>query len=258
MKTLLAILFFLPFLVSAHTMTAVGNAQIDTAQSKFGGASGLMNTETTLTTGGVTAPDSSDFDLGSGAFTIAGFVRFATTVTVEQGVVAQTDAGSDIGWEVEFHNSAGQRKMRFGKSTNGSNYTVKDVNVTISADTWYHFAVTRSGDTLHMFFDGTEVGTQDLTGITIWNSSADLGVGRDVLQNLSLNGWLDEVSIQKGTARWTSGFTPPTSADCGEPNVVLLLHMDGADASTTFTDDSATACGGGGGGYEDIDVISDD
>jgi hypothetical protein len=51
---------------SAHTWTAAGNAQIDTAQYKFGGASGLFDG----TGDWVTTPDHADFTLGSSDFTI--------------------------------------------------------------------------------------------------------------------------------------------------------------------------------------------
>src|SRR3990167_5305793 len=59
---------------NAKTMTAVGNAQIDTAQSKFGGASGLFDG----TGDWLTTPDSTDWDLGTGDFTIDFWIRFSS------------------------------------------------------------------------------------------------------------------------------------------------------------------------------------
>ncbi len=53
-----------------------------------------------------------------------------------------------------------------------------------------------------------------------------------------LNGWLDEFRVSKGVARWTSSFTSPSAAYTADSSTVLLLHMDGASGSTTFTDDS--------------------
>ena len=50
--------------------------------------------------------------------------------------------------------------------------------------------------------------------------------------------------ISKGAARFTAGFTPTTSEYSSDINTVLLLHANGTDASTTFTD--------GSGGTSDI------
>ena len=54
----------------------------------------------------------------------------------------------------------------------------------------------------------------------------------------SNNGYIDEFRISKGIARWTSNFTPPTEAYTTDLYTKLLLHMDGTNGSTTFTDSS--------------------
>ncbi|MDI6787615.1 MAG: hypothetical protein QME51_04520, partial [Planctomycetota bacterium] len=57
---------------SGKIWTRYGNAQIDTAQSKFGGASGLFDGAGDY----ITTPDHNDFNLGSGNFTVDLRVRF--------------------------------------------------------------------------------------------------------------------------------------------------------------------------------------
>ena len=52
----------------------------------------------------------------------------------------------------------------------------------------------------------------------------------------NFNGWLKEFRISNGVARWTSDFTPPTAEYTPDQYTVLLLHMDGTNGSTTFTD----------------------
>lgn len=59
--------------VTGHTVTANGNAQIDTAQSKFGNASGLFDG----TGDYLTIPDHADWNFGTGNFTIDAWIRFA-------------------------------------------------------------------------------------------------------------------------------------------------------------------------------------
>ena len=71
-------------------MTAVNQAQIDTAQSKFGGASGLFDG----TGDYLSSADSADWAFGSGDFTIDFWLRFAT-VTAQAAFLSQMDAGGD-------------------------------------------------------------------------------------------------------------------------------------------------------------------
>jgi len=88
-----------------------------------------------------------------------------------------------------------------------------------------------------IFQDGTQVGTTLTDTDPMPDLGATLRIGTYAGATQFLNGWLDEFRVSKGVARWTSNFTPPTSAHVADSSTVLLLHMDGADGSTTFTDD---------------------
>ena len=72
--------------IGTHTVTAVGNAQIDTAQYKFGGASGLFDG----TGDYLTIPDHADFNFGAGDFTIDFWVRF-NAINTAQAFISQTE-----------------------------------------------------------------------------------------------------------------------------------------------------------------------
>jgi hypothetical protein len=89
-----------------------------------------------------------------------------------------------------------------------------------------------------MYLNGSPVGSKDVTGWAINSAGAGLVIGRAFMDSdgYYFKGWLDELRISKGVARWTSNFTPPTSAYTGDSGTVLLLHMDGADGSTAFID----------------------
>lgn len=234
-KLLIPILFFFAFTASAHTFAVNADGQIDTAQSQFGGASGLFDG----TGDYITAPDSTDFNL-SADFTISLWVRFNAEGTF--GLTA-TENGGGTGWQFYVVTNGGSPSLHVwsGAGTDRNNAWDPTTN------TWYHVALVRSGTTVTMFIDGTSIGT--VADGDFNNDSGPLGVatasGNAI--NAVLNGWIDELTIQKGTARWTGNFTPPASEDdqCILTNVKVLLHMNGADASTTFTDDSVTACGGG-------------
>jgi hypothetical protein len=84
------------------------------------------------------------------------------------------------------------------------------------ANQWYHIAVTRSGSTGRQFINGvldqtttgfnTILVPDSVTGVLI---GAENSVGT---VTANYNGYIDDLRITKGIARYTSNFTPPTSA----------------------------------------------
>jgi hypothetical protein len=82
---------------------------------------------------------------------------------------------------------------------------------TISTSTWHHYAATRSGNTLRVFLNGVQEATATVTGIY---ASAESGfrVGDDLAaSNPPFNGYIDDLRITKGIARYTANFTPPAA-----------------------------------------------
>lgn len=189
---------------SGKTWTAAGNAQIDTAQSKFGGASGLFDG----TGDYIDTPDSADFDVGSGDFTIDFWVRRAGTT--DEFILGQCDASattSTRSWYVDFVSNA-PRSVVF----TGTTAKVATSSTTISDTNWHHLAMVRNGNTLYIYVDGTNRGTVDVTGVTVNNSANKPAIGRFGESANYFNGHIDEFRFSKGIARWTANFTPPTSA----------------------------------------------
>jgi hypothetical protein len=194
---------------AAHTMSASGNAHISTAQFKFGTAS--------LSCDGagdwVQSADSADWNFGSGDFTIDCWVRFSSLASGLGGYVAQfTQTGNQRSFKFEYNVFVGGNILDY--STDGTNEAYQAGTWTPSTDTWYHVATVRSGANLYQFVDGTQVGTTHNIGVsTLFDSSGPLTVGYSDpgTGNSPLNGWIDEVRVSKGIARWTSNFTPPTA-----------------------------------------------
>jgi hypothetical protein len=81
---------------------------------------------------------------------------------------------------------------------------------TLSINTWYFIAVTRSSTSTKLFVNGTQSGST-YTDSTNYTSSSNPLVGA-LFDGYSLNGYIDDFRITKGYARYTSNFTPPTSA----------------------------------------------
>jgi PKD repeat protein len=81
---------------------------------------------------------------------------------------------------------------------------------TPSTDTWYHVAVSRdSTNTIRTFINGQQTGSLvNTNSLTSGSQNMFIG-GINGLSASSMNGYIDEVRISKGIARWTANFTPP-------------------------------------------------
>ena len=82
---------------------------------------------------------------------------------------------------------------------------------TISTNTWTHFAVTRSSGNVRLFLSGTQVGSTTSYTASLPSNLA-LTVGDNAAGTESWNGYLDELRITKGYARYVANFTIPSGA----------------------------------------------
>lgn len=191
--------------LTPKTVTANGNAQIDTALSKFGGASGLFDgTGDYLSTAA-----SSDFDFGTGDFTIDLWHYSSITQPDGTGIVAGY-TGAGTGWLVAITDTG----HLFFLANGTDQFECSSV---VPLSSWVHIAIVRSGNVLTAYQNGVSVGTLTVTaGHTVNTDGNGIVVGRartDV-DNSYFTGSLDELRISKGIARWTTNFTPPTLAYC--------------------------------------------
>jgi len=225
---------------SAISVTASGNAQVDTAQSKFGGASALFDgTNDYLTTA-----QSSNFTFATD-FTIEGFARSASIGTILSNRTVDA-TGFDVGTLTLERQSNDTLNLNLKDSAN-------IISSATSDNTWFHWAIVRSSGTITLYLDGTSQGTSSNT-VTIGSGSHNqLQFG--CLGNAvgDYNGYIDEVRVSK-VARYTGAFTPTASAFTNDYDTVLLLHCDGADGDTTFEDDTGAAAAAG---RTQISIIAD-
>jgi hypothetical protein len=250
--------------LTPHTVTANGDAQVDTAQSVFGGASALFDgTGDYLST-----PDSADWAFGSGDFTIDLRVRF-NSIGSERGFVSQYDvAGSQKSFRFEYNPFVAGLLIQL--SADGSTHALDYRPAwSPSTNTWYHVALVRNGTTIHAYINGTEIGAGGSIGASsLFNSTHALQVGiTDSASSQSpMNGWLDEIRVSKGIARWTSNFTPPAAAYTVDAptNSVAPVASGTPTVGQTLTTTDGTWTGGpsftyqwqrdntGGGSYSNI------
>jgi len=90
----------------------------------------------------------------------------------------------------------------------GNGY-ILNVSSVITLNTWQHFALTRSGTDLKSFIDGTQVGTTQTNSDN--HTAGRLMIGDNVTVAYPLNGYIDDLRITKGVARYTANFTPPAA-----------------------------------------------
>ena len=89
------------------------------------------------------------------------------------------------------------------------------VGGTPASNTWYHLAVTRSGNDHKMFLDGTQIGSTWTNAYTYAQGRLSIGNYYQGLNSLNSSnifaGYMQDVRITRGLARYTGNFTPPTA-----------------------------------------------
>lgn len=225
---------------AAHTITAYGNAQIATAQWKFGSASGRF-----YGTGDyLSVPSSADWNFGTGDFTIDTWIRLNSLPAVDarMTIYSQYVNLNYYVW-LFIYNNAGIYEIWPMVVSGGVVVLSMPRDVSLFVNTWYHIAWVRSGTANYVFLDGVQQGLTDTDTGTFPDWPAPVFIGSYDGTLHCLDGWLDEFRVSKNIARWTSNFTPPTAAYDPDSYTRLLLHMDGPDGSQTFTDDRPAFAG---------------
>ena len=218
---------------AAHTLTATGNAQIDTAQFRFGVSSALFDGTGDL----ISAADSADWAFGAGQFTIEAWVQLATVaVSKIHTIVSQAGAGG-TGKSFEFFIDPNGLYAAF--SSNGTTFTQTNGPWAPAANTWYHVAVDRdASNKVRLYVDGVMKGSSTYAS-TLTDSTFTLSIGQLAYATPAndLNGWLDELRITKGVARYASdsGFTVPTAAFPRPALTTLNIDNVSLQAVTTYT-----------------------
>jgi len=180
-----------------NVMTTVGDAQASTTQSKWSPTSMKYDG----TGDWLTAVDGPQLQLGTGDFTIEGWV-YLSAVGVVYGILSKGTATT--GWSV---NVTVLNKLQFSYTTSNLTGTT-----TLATGTWYYFAVVRSGiatGNLKLYLNGSVEATSGGAVTDNFNQTNTLYVGADRIGGSALNGYLQDIRITKGVGRT---ITTPTAA----------------------------------------------
>jgi len=149
---------------SNHTVTAGGNAQVDTAQKEFGTASALFD----ATRDYLTVPASSDFNVGSGNFTVDFWYRPNAAGINKRNWFFASGTTDWKGVGLDFNYTAGGRTGKavgFYVSSNGSSWDLANADssagggsgkIVLAENTWHHIALVRNGNNWMTFINGVK------------------------------------------------------------------------------------------------------
>lgn len=150
-------------------------------------------------------PASSKYEF-DGDFTVECWVNFKNVSGEFQSFLGQYIGGTP--WIFQLMNNAQLRVV----GTFGGSY--KEFNSSfLSMNTWYHIALVRNGlgtNCVKIYVNGVNNGSATITS-SIGNPLGIFTIGGGSGGNDRFNGFISNVRIVKGTAVYTSNFTPPTS-----------------------------------------------
>jgi hypothetical protein len=194
-----------------NDLETVGNAQISTSVKKYGtGSLAFDGTGDYLQT-----VDTPNIELGGGNFTLEAWI-YPTSLTSGNFILSkQTNVSTASGYAFRVLDSTSggnASKLAFYASSNGSTWDIVAITATtaLSTNTWYHVAVTRSGSSFTIWLNGVSDGT-GTSSTAIQDNTNPLCIGAAPGGGGTYTGYIDDLRITKGVARYTATFTAPTA-----------------------------------------------
>ena len=188
-----------------NDLTLVGTAKTSTAQSKFGGASLLLDGNSDYANFPETGANDID---GAGDWTAEFFWRFNNnTSPIYQMLLTK-------GFGLQIYTINGALAIALSANNSGTYFISTTGGTTLSNDTWYHVALVKNGTSYKVYLDGThETNLGGTSSSTVGTGGGSWHIGAIEGSELTYpaNGYMDEVRISR-LARYTANFTPPTEA----------------------------------------------
>jgi len=184
-----------------NDLETVGNAQISTSVKKYGTGSLAFDG----TGDWLTIPSLPSLNYGTGNFTVELWMYSNSAPGSDAGVIDQRPLSTNGSYFMLGVNSSNQLFIYVNTS-----YRIGPTSGTaIANSTWYHVAYVRSSTTGTLYINGTSVGTWSDT--TTYLQGAGF-IGHHSFAAADFNGYMDDIRITTGYARYTANFTPPTAA----------------------------------------------
>ncbi len=179
------------------TVTSVNGTAISTDQSKFGGASVYFDG----TNDYLSITNNSALNLSGGSYTIECWIRPTGNYSNYRPIIAKRIPGTGTSaWQVYLRVTTGYLSYFNGTEIVSS--------TTPTANVWSHVAAVYNGTTINLYLNGVSV-----LSTAVGNSDVDASINIGAFPSFGeyFIGYIDELRVTKGIARYTSNFTPPTS-----------------------------------------------
>lgn len=191
-----------------NNLETVGNAQISTSVKKFGTGSIYFDGSGDY----LTAPPSDLYAFGTGDFTVETWFKSSVANQNNHATMVGCYQSSTNGtWAFKFHATTNNVSFASYSNNNWNDWVTSTNPVTDQA--WHHLAVSRQSGTLRIFVDGALVNSWFNVNNNLTGAGHPLTVGwmqQDAATSF-LNGYIDDLRITKGVARYTANFTPPAA-----------------------------------------------
>ena len=172
-------------------------------------------------------PSNSDFNLGTGNYTIEGWIYPANADTNNKTIFS-TNWGAGGSILITYDHVTNKGFDLFDYTISGGS-PLLSTSGTYGDNIWYHIAVVRSSGTSKIYINGIQAASatqnSDLTR-DVFVIGAVYTSGSE-----SWNGYMQDIKIYKGFAKYTANFTPPRPI-CGFTTDLAI--------QTGFTTTSAT------------------
>ena len=204
--------------LSQNTLAAtfVANAQLDTADKKFGSASALFDGVGDQ----ITFPNDAALELGTSDFTIEFFFETDSLPSnpEEYFIVGHLGTTGNQPWAFGLKADAiSSNRIRVVVDGGGEQQTL--INTTTAINTWYHVVIERSGDDYYVGFNGyrefSNIGWFGASPVQTSDQALTLGVNANKYSWTDFDGHIDNLRITIGSARYglatNSTYTVPAS-----------------------------------------------
>lgn len=183
-------------------VSVFGDARIDATQSKFGGACAYFDGSSDY----LRLENSDDFHFASNDFTIECWIKLEIQEARDRAIIAKVSPNQ----AAFILNINPQNKVTF--SSEG--YTGIVSNNALQINTWNHVAVARNAGTVKLFIDGIEQASGSFPNSPQYANPVYIGAFDPTNPSYAFwyRGWIDELRITKGIARYTSNFAPTNTS----------------------------------------------
>jgi len=221
----------------ARTLTPTGTAATPyTVAYKYGGGCIRFDGASYIS-----LASSVDFQFGTGDFTIEAWVNL-DTISGYNSIFSNNWAAAS---NDNFVLGVDGGRLSFMYKSSGGVTTPSHDGGSVPVSGWHHVALCRQGDVLFLYIDGYGVAYRAGVSAYSFGYSASLYVGATNTTTSRMTGYIDDLRVTKGTARYPTTpttFTPVvnvlSSTDPNWSNVYFAEAFNEAHGTTTFTDAS--------------------